>query len=124
MGVIEDKEYRESYEYKLECAEADVKNAADSLASRTKHRDWLLTRKQVETQDLFTGFLLDFKIELGESRSDDIIGDGRSAPAYSDEVFSAAYFSMGDYFFTESQQDIVVKYVKSIYHVRIVQFVE
>ena len=118
-----DEKYQ-SYEYILDCAKKDVINAEVLLEERESRLEWLEKCKTVETKELYSGFLLDFKVGVGESKSSAIIGDGRSKPAYDNNNYDTAFFYVENYFFTDSQKEIITTYLKSEYNVKLVKFVK
>jgi len=119
---MRDEKYQ-SYEYILDCAKQDLANTKESLEKRTSRLEWLEKCKTVETKELYSGFLLDFKVGIGESKSSAIIGDGRSKPAYDNNDYSTAFFYVENYFFTDSQKEIITTYLKSEYKVSLVKFI-
>ena len=120
---MRDEKYQ-SYEYILDCAKTDVKNSEETLKQRKSSLKWLEKCKTIETKELYSGFLLNFKVGVGESKSNAIIGDGRSKPAYDSNNYSTAFFYVENYFFTDSQKEIITTYLKSEYKVKLVEFVK
>lgn len=120
---MRDEKYQ-SYEYILDCAKTDVISAEDLLEERRSRLEWLEKCKTVETKELYSGFLLDFKVDIGESKSRAIIGDGRSKPAYDNNDYDTAFFYVENYFFTDSQKEIITTFLKSEYKVKLVKFLK
>ena len=120
---MRDEKYQ-SYEYILDCAKTDVKNSEETLKQRKSSLQWLEKCKTIETKELYSGFLLNFKVGVGESKSNAIIGDGRSKPAYDNNDYDTAFFYVENYFFTDSQKEIITTYLKSEYKVKIVKFIK
>ena len=113
----------EKYEYILNRAELDVERSIEILRERENSLECLRGCKKVETKDLFSGFLLDFKVKVGESYSTAIMGDGRSQSSMDDKKYSTAYFSVNNHFFTNTQKEIIKTYLVNEYNVKLVEFV-